>query len=588
MARRDTRSEMQRRASGFEQVAFVALAAVAGCLAVLWCAGVLASVIAGRGQLPAVETVMAVAFNPGHAGQILGTGSTLIYWAIVVAVLAVVGLVTFHLLTRTARAKEEAAREIGREKGLANKRSVQAHYGARAVLARGHQIRPDFRPEGRKPVVGDYAYWDGVSRGVKTYTTFETPTMVIAPSRAGKSQSVIGPRIAQTQGAVLSTSTKVEIVNMTWDMRKQTGGPMLICDPEGVGRDAGLPGDTSWCLWNGCEDLSEALERAKVLAAGGTGGVENSSFWSGAATRVLTPLLHAAALEASVTLDDFQEWCLEPKAAMEAVEILRSHGEKARGAAKMLESVVEMEDLETRGNLWASVANLGTAFVSPYVRETFGPSGKQLDIDDFLARSGTIYLLGQEDGNASQLILTLVDAVWRKAVRRANSAPGGRIEPPMHYSLDEIGNIGVLPQLPRMLSEGGGLGIQTTAAFQSLAQAERRYGAATSRAMWESATQRIVLGGVDDDSILNSMSRAAGTRTVVQQSVSSARRGERVSSSFSEREENVLEKSQIQTMRKGLGCVIEAAKPLIVVSFEPFFKRYAKPQRRKETAKGRK
>ena len=201
-----------------------------------------------------------------------------------------------------------------------------------------------------------------------------------------------------------------------------------------------------------------------------------------------------------------------------------------------------------------------------------------------MRRSGTIYLIAQENGNASALVLTLVDAVWRRAVVMANSAPGGRIEPPMHLSLDEIGNIGTLPVLPRMMSEGGGLGVQTTAGFQSLAQAELRYGAAGARALWESVTQRFVLVGVSDDKVLAELSRIADTRTVVRESLSSGRRGDGPGRSYSDHVENVLEKSQIEKMRRGLACVVEATKPLIVVELEPAFRRYAKKGRAKEPA----
>lgn len=156
----------------------------------------------------------------------------------------------------------------------------------------------------------------------------------------------------------------------------------------------------------------------------------------------------------------------------------------------------------------------------------------------------------------------------------------------MHLSLDEIGNIGTLPVLPRMMSEGGGLGIQTTAGFQSLAQAELRYGAAGARAMWESATQRFVLGGVSDDKVLSELSRIADTRTVVRESVSSSRRGEGPGRSYSDHVENVLEKAQIEKMRRGLACVVEATKPLIVAELEPAFRRYPKKKDQQKRATG--
>ncbi len=426
--------------------------------------------------------------------------------------------------------------------------------------------RVKIRPE-------DCAFFDGMSAGTRVYTTFEISTMLLAPSRVGKTQNVIAPRVVGAPGAVLSTSTKTELVRLTWKHREHLGGPMMVCDPEGVGAEAGLPGTVRWSLWSGCEDITEALARARVLAAGGSSGVQNADFWEATTRRVFTPLLHAAAIDDTVTMERFQRWLFDPKNAADALNILRDTG-GADDLADMLASVVEMDDPETRANMWAPASNVGLSLVDRRVRETFGPGGEQFDITRYLREAGTLYLIGQENGNAGQLALTLVDAIWRRAVVMANGSATGRLALPFHLSLDEVGNIGVLPALPRMLSEGGGLGVQTTAVFQSLAQAEVRYGAAVARAMWEAAPQRIVLGGVVDDHVLSALSRAAGRRMVVQESLSSARQREGVGRSYSNHEENVLEKDMIETMPRGTGLLMEATKPLIAVQFEPFFRRF--------------
>lgn len=583
MARRDTREEMRRRAGGLDAVLPYLLLAVILPPALLWAAGWIVAQFSGRTYSAGPGELWAAVTGPGQAGAALGVGSTGAVWAVFVALLAFVVLLGTAMFRTVRKQRETQRQEIQREKGLPNRQVVAREYGERSVMARRKEIRPDFVPEGRRPRVTDYAFYDGRCQRVKVYTTFETPTMLLAPSRVGKTQNVIAPRVIEAPGAVLSTSTKTELVRLTWEHREKLGGPMLICDPEGVGAEAGLPGSVQWCLWSGCEDVTEALSRAKVMAAGGAGGVQNGEFWENVTKRVFTPLLHAAAVGDDVSMVDFQRWCFDPKFAEDALTILQEQP-GAEDLAAMLESVVKMDDLETRANMWAPAANVGTALVDPRIRATFGPDGEQLDVDDFLRRSGTIYLIAQENGNASALVLTLVDAVWRRIVVMANSAPGGRIERPVHLSLDEIGNIGTLPALPRIMSEGGGLGVQTTAGFQSLAQAELRYGAAGARALWEAATQRFVLGGVVDDSVLSALSRIAGTRTVVQESVNTNRRGEQPGRSYSEREENVLEKSQIETMRRGLACVVEATKHLIVVELEPAFRRYAKKGRAKEPA----
>ncbi|WP_330884967.1 type IV secretory system conjugative DNA transfer family protein [Brachybacterium sp.] len=581
MARRDTREEMRRRAGGLEAALPYLLLVVMVPPALLWGAGWIVARLSGRTYSAGPGELWAAVTGPGRAGAALGAGSTMAVWAVFAVLLAVVGFLAVAMFRTVRGQREQQRQEIQNEKGLPDKRVVAREYGERSVMARRTQIRPDFVPEGRRPRVTDYAFYDGRCQGVKMYTTFETPTMLLAPSRVGKTQNVIAPRAIEAPGPVLSTSTKTELVRLTWEHREKLGGPMLICDPEGVGAEAGLPGTVRWCLWSGCEDVTEALSRAKVLAAGGASGVQNGEFWENVTKRVFTPLLHAAAVDGGVRMSDFQRWCFDPKFAEDALTILQDRP-GAEDLASMLESVVKMDDLETRANMWAPAANLGTALVDPRIRDTFGPDGEQLNIDDFLRRSGTIYLIAQENGNASALVLTLVDAVWRRAVVQANGAPGGRIEPPMHLSLDEIGNIGTLPVLPRMMSEGGGLGVQTTAGFQSLAQAELRYGAAGARALWEAVTQRFVLGGVSDDKVLAELSRIADTRTVVQESVNSARRGESPGRGYSDRVENVLEKAQIEKMRRGLACVVEATKPLIVVELEPAFRRYAKKKDREK------
>ena len=574
MPRHDTKTEMSRRASGgWDRLLLGAVVVVGIGFGSLLLSASITGAVTGHVPHLTQTTVMAAIASPGRAGAIFGAGPTWMVWSLTLLITAFGLGLGVSVLRAQHRARLREERDVRRQKGLPDAGRVRREYGARQVLARRSRIRPDLaRGRGRARVT-DYAFEDGRSAGVTVYTSFETPTMLLAPSRVGKTQSIIAPRAAAAPGAVLSTSTKVEVVQLTRRIREAHGGPMMVCDPEGVGAEAGLSGTVRWSLWSGCEDISEALARARVLAAGSGSGVQNADFWEATTRRVFTPLLHAAALDPSVDMPRFQKWCFDAKDAKDALEILRETP-GAGDLATMLASVVEMDDPETRANMWAPAANIGVALVDRRVRETFGPGGEQFDIDAFLRESGTLYLLGQDDGNAGSLMLTLVDAVWRRAVVLANGAPGGRMEPPMHMSLDEIGNIGTLPALPRMMSEGGGLGIQTTAAFQSLAQAELRYGPARARAMWEAATQRIVLGGVVDDQVLAGLQRTAGKRTVVSESMSSARGRDGIGRSYSSHDEDVLGRDQIETMPRGVGVMIEATKPLIVTEFEPFFRRY--------------
>lgn len=252
MARRDTRDEMRRRAGGLDAALPYLLLVVLVPPVLLWGAGWIVAKLTGRAYSAGPGELWAAITGPGQVGAALGAGSTSAVWAVFAALLAVVGFLAVAMFRTVRGQREQQRQEIQKEKGLPEKSVVAREYGERSVMARRKQIRPDFVPEGRRPRVTDYAFYDGRCQGVKVYTTFETPTMLLAPSRVGKTQNVIAPRLIEAPGAVLSTSTKTELVRLTWEHREKLGGPMLICDPEGVGAEAGMPGSVRWCLWSGC------------------------------------------------------------------------------------------------------------------------------------------------------------------------------------------------------------------------------------------------------------------------------------------------------------------------------------------------
>jgi len=64
-----------------------------------------------------------------------------------------------------------------------------------------------------------------------------------------------------------------------------------------------------------------------------------------------------------------------------------------------------------------------------------------------------------------------------ETVRRATYARG-TAWPPVLFVLDEVANIAPLPNLPALVSEGGGQGLVTLACLQDLSQARARWGEA--------------------------------------------------------------------------------------------------------------
>src|SRR5690606_10686282 len=87
---------------------------------------------------------------------------------------------------------------------------------------------------------------------------------------------------------------------------------------------------------------------------------------------------------------------------------------------------------------------------------------------------------------------------------------GGRLDPPLLLALDEVANIAPLESLPALVSEGGGRGIVTMWATQSLAQLRVRYGAEQQAAILAATTAKLIFGGISNGRDLSDISAWAG------------------------------------------------------------------------------
>jgi hypothetical protein len=77
-------------------------------------------------------------------------------------------------------------------------------------------------------------------------------------------------------------------------------------------------------------------------------------------------------------------------------------------------------------------------------------------------------------------------------------------------ALDEIANIAPLQSLPSLVSEGGGRGIVTMWATQSLAQLRNRYGIEQQAAILAATTAKLIFGGMSNGEDLHNISSWAG------------------------------------------------------------------------------
>jgi len=142
------------------------------------------------------------------------------------------------------------------------------------------------------------------------------------------------------------------------------------------------------------------------------------------------------------------------------------------------------------------------------------------DVAAFVRSSDTIYIAAPSHHQAlvAPLVVGLLDDVRRATYARAAEEPE-RTRPPVVLALDELANVAPLPELPSIVSEGGGQGLLTLACFQDLSQARHRWpGQADGFPSLFGST--VVLPGIGDVATLEALSVLAGDEELVSRTVS--------------------------------------------------------------------
>ncbi len=564
----------QGRALGDELTNFlmIALLAVFGVTAVLRAAGSVAAFLSGSGQ-PQVGIAggVAVLFNPSNPAEVLHAPglNTILYWSIAVLLLLVLGGVigwAWACWRRHARNVDTDPRRLA---GTASSHEVVTSASAKALLRRALTLRPSLE----QPEPADVGYLLGRSHGKQVWASVEDSILLIGPPRSGKGLHIVIPAILDAPGAVVTTSTRPD--NLTATMRaRERIGPVAVFDPQHLAE--GVPAGLRWSPIRGCEDPLTAMIRATGLAAAtelSAGGVEGGGFWEGKTRIALQALLHAAALDHRSPTELFR-WTLDPSAAAEAVAILTGSPLAATGWADSLDATLDA-DPRTRDSIWQGVSLALSALADPRVLDAVSPEeGEQFDPESFIRDRGTLYLLatGVGAGNSAALVAAFVEDLVETARRMAARSPGARLDPPLLFALDEIGNLAPLPSLPTLMAEGGGTGITTMPVLQSLAQARDKWSEHKAAAIWDASIAKIILGGASNSRDLQDLSTLIGERDEFTDSVTLGDHGSR-SNQRSIRRVPILPPDRIRTLPFGTGVILLRSAPPIITDLHPWPKR---------------
>jgi type IV secretion system protein VirD4 len=407
----------------------------------------------------------------------------------------------------------------------------------------------------------------------------ESGVLVLGPPRSGKSSAMIVPNVLSWPGSVVSTSVKSDVLQATANARANLGDCWLF-DPSGT---TVLPAEgdlryarvalpsiktLNWSPVTGCARWSTANRMAErmIAAAGVAQGLNEESFWSERAAALLGPLLHAAAIE-DLPARRLAEW-IRRRDAFTAQDILRDHSDDPGTsiAIDTLQGLLSSNERELMSH-WSTVGGAFAAYRTPEALAT--TDDVTFDPVAFARSSDTVYITaaGSVQDSVAPLIVAFLEQI-RDAVFSENMMH----RPPMLWALDEMANIAPLPELPSIVSQAGGQGLQVLACLQDLSQA---------RKLWKEEADgflslfhgKVVFGGIGDTVTLERLSTLVGEREVekITGSQSTGQFGVSESRQRSTEKERILPVSMIANLPDMLGLAFKGVE-FTSVRLVPYFK----------------
>ncbi len=327
--------------------------------------------------------------------------------------------------------------------------------------------------------------------------------LVLGPPRSGKTTSLAVPNTLCAPGPVIVTSTKPDILAATAGPRSEVGQCWLF-DPTGT---MATPAGVRRLRWSpvasaGTWDDSLVAARVMAGAARPAGRIGEAQHWTERAEALLAPLLHAAHLSGS-DMGAVVGWVLRQDLE-EAQSTLELHG--VRLAGDVLTGIAATDGREQSG-IWSTAAGILAAYRSERVLDHSSPVN--FDPTSLVSGRDTVYICApaRHQELVAPMVVAFLDSA--RAGCYATWADWSEGRSPLTLVLDELANIAPLPDLPALVSEGGGQGVLTMGFLQDLSQARTRWGSAADGFLSLFGT-KVVLPGISDMATIELVSRLGG------------------------------------------------------------------------------
>ena len=407
-----------------------------------------------------------------------------------------------------------------RSQGDGSSRDRRHRRGTRAVRRRAKTPTPVPRsplmPEGTPGgpwwgcYVGERTHYTTPPEGflpvAPLYAGPESATLIIGPPRSGKTSTLVIPTVLDAPAAMVSTSTKTDVLINTATHRYQLGGRVFLFDPTG---SVPLPWWVTRLRWSpvvGSADFDHAVAMAHALGSAARPGaaLTESAHWVERAQALLAPLLFAAARAAprhrrGLPLDP------RPRPA-------RAPGRHRRVGTRDGRSCPGRRGGHRRaGTLRHLLDRLGAALGLPHRR----PCSRRPRTPTS-TRSPSPARRTPSTSAPRPKSRTAWPPWWSPCSSRSAPPSCRGQQTPRRWSSPST-RWPTSPRcssLPALAAEGGGQGLVTLACLQDLSQARVRWGEAAEGFFTLFGT-KVILPGVADHRTLQLISALAGDHQVV-------------------------------------------------------------------------
>ena len=358
--------------------------------------------------------------------------------------------------------------------------------------------------------------------------------IVIGPTQSRKTSGFAVPAIMGWEGPVIAASVKSDLLEHTIDHRSLAGAVWCF-DPSG---STGVVSAT-WSplpasrTWPGARRAAAALTE---VAKSSAGSMTDGDFWYATATRMLGPLLFAAAFGGG-DMDDVIRW-VDTQEQYEVLDLLEATGvEPALHVARSLFGKEERQRssiyttvetiLEPFAGLVSSPRSCQAAptWADPASPGAHPPAGREIDPATLLHGTNTLYLCAP--AHDQRRLMPLFVSVIRQIVEYAYdhvSRSRRPLDPPLLIVLDEAANIAPLSDLDSLAATAAGHGIQLVTIWHDMAQIQARYGQRSTTVV-NNHRAKLFLSGISDPLTLDYASHLIGEEEVVLPSVTLGGRG---------------------------------------------------------------